>query len=117
MKRAFLALLLSTILFACSKEEETQHNVTVSRDATTLIYTFDLESAISPVPSNTSFELKIFSKSGSPVFTTSFTGLKYGWNGKTSDGNAVADGMYTYIIKNADKTVNQDGFFYVLSKK
>ena len=62
MKRAFLALLLSTILFACSKEEETQHNVTVSRDATTLIYTFDL-SAISPVPSNTSFELKIFSKS------------------------------------------------------
>ena len=114
MKKTFLALLLSIILFGCSKEKETDiKEIEVKRDDTTQLYTFIIPASIT----NTDFELKIFSKSGSPVFTTSFTGLKYGWNGKTSDGNAVADGMYTYIIKNADKTVNQDGFFYVLSKK
>lgn len=114
MKKTFLALLLGIILFGCSKEKETDLNITVSRDATTEMYTFDL-SAIATT--STDFELKIFSKSGSPIFSADFTGLKYSWDGKTSDGNAVADGMYTYIIKNKDKSVNQDGFFYVLSKK
>lgn len=113
MKRIFLALLLGSLLFACSKEKETKQSITVTRDATTQLYTF----ALTPAPTNTNFDLKIFSKSGSPVFSTSFTGTSYSWDGKTSDGNAVADGMYTFILKNQDKTVNQDGYFYVLSKK
>jgi hypothetical protein len=114
MKKTIFALLLSVILFACAKEKETDLNITVSRDATTEQYTFDLSAL---TLTNTDFDLKIFSKSGSPIFSTSFTGTKYSWDGKTSDGNAVADGMYTYIIKNKDKSLNQDGFFYVLSKK
>ena len=114
MKKTFIALLLGIILFGCSKEKETDiKGIEVQRDDITQLYTFIIPSSIT----NTDFELKIFSKSGSPVFSADFTGLTYSWDGKTSDGNAVADGMYTYIIKNKDKSLNQDGFFYVLSKK
>lgn len=114
MKKTLIVLLLGILLLACSKEKETKLNITVTRDATTQLYTFDLSAL---TLTNKDFELKIFSKSGSPVFSTNFTGTSYSWDGKTSDGNAVADGMYTYVLKNQDKSVNQDGFFYILNKK
>lgn len=116
MKKTFLVVLLGILLFACSKENETKQTIKVERDPITQLYKFDL-TQLTPPPTNTNFELKIFSKSGSPVFSISFTGTSYSWDGKTSDGNAVADGMYTYVLKNQDKSVNQDGFFYILNKK
>jgi len=116
--KKLLVILFGIMLFACSKEKETEVTIKVSKDVATELYVFDLSD--SKIVSK-DFELKIFSKSGSPVFTSTFstttTDMTYKWNAKTSDGNLVADGMYTYSLKNKDKTVNQDGFFYVLSKK
>lgn len=118
--KKLLVILFGIMLFACSKEKETEIpiSIKISKEATADLYIFDL--------SNTKiiskdFDLHIFSKSGSPVFTSTFSttaaDLTYKWNAKTSDGNKVADGMYTYTLKNKDKTINQDGFFYVLSTK
>lgn len=114
MKKLLLVAVLGLLLFACSKEKETDKEIKVNYIADTQMYEFDL-SGVSTT--NTEYELKILSKSGSHVFSASFNANKFTWNGKTTDGNAVADGVYPFIIKNKDKTVNQDGFVYVLSKK
>jgi|GEM_PF-4025839 flagellar hook assembly protein FlgD len=113
MKRILL-IIICIITFSCSKEKETE--VTIS-----ITYNKDAESYTFALPGVADYELKIFSKSGSPIFTSKFTttsaNKNFTWDGKTSDGNKVADGVYTYIIKStSDDSLNQDGFVYVLSK-
>lgn len=103
-----LFILLSIAMFACSKEEKSDLTVTITKPSDN--YSFAITNGTAP------FTLNVFSKSGSPVFEEKFEKTPFEWNGETTDGNKLAAGMYTFVLKdNTGKS--KDGIIYIVSDK
>lgn len=73
-------------------------------------YTFAITNGTPP------YTINVFSKSGSPVYEKSYDTAPFEWDGKTTDGNKLAEGMYTFVLK--DKTGKaKDGVIYLVADK
>lgn len=105
-KLIFILLTAALFMISCAKDEPTKEVINIS--ITDGIYTFSLAA-------ESEYTLSIFSKSGNRVFETTFKGKQYAWDAKTSNGTSLAEGMYLYTISNSDKSVNQEGYFYIVS--
>ena len=106
--KKLLFILLSIAMFACSKEEKSDLTVTITKPSDN--YSFAITNGTA------SFTLNVFSKSGSPVFEEKFEKTPFEWNGETTDGNKLAAGMYTFVLKdNTGKS--KDGIIYIVSDK
>ena len=106
--KKLLFILLSIAMFACSKEEKSDLEIKIEK--TTDNYSFTITKGTAP------FTLNVFSKSGSPVFEEKFEKTPFEKNGETTDGNKLAAGMYTFVLKdNTGKS--KDGIIYIVSDK
>lgn len=108
MKKLLILFASILLLFACN--EEKSDTIAVSISSQPGPYTFTVQGATPPI------KLYVYSKSGSPVFEETYQTTTFNWNGKTTNDNNLADGMYTFLVKDSDGNA-KDGVIYLITKK
>jgi hypothetical protein len=105
--KKILFMLLCVALFACSKEEVTTQTVDITRSGDS--YSIKISGY-----TNYDVTFNVYSKSGSAVFEKTYTTNGSGefvWDGKTTNGNKLADGAYSFTLKG--ENLSKNGVIYL----